>query len=219
MNTNSRARNLCLILIGLAWVATAALYSRLPEQVPTHWNAKGHADGFSPKPWGPFLLPLLLLGIFALFRALPRISPRGFEIERFRSVYELFALAIIAFLFFLNVLALLSGIGVAFPMERAVFAGTGLLLAILGNFFGKLRRSLFVGIRTPWTLASDEVWLRTHRLGGKLFVIAGIGLFVCALLGWGGAALLLVAVALAGGVPCVYSYLLYRRLEGGKGGP
>ena len=102
-------------------------------------------------------------------------------------------------------------------MDRAMHAGTGLLFVVLGNFMGKLTKNFFVGIRTPWTLASDEVWLRTHRLGGKLFVLAGVALFIAGLLG-GGTVPLLVAVAVAGGIPVVYSYLLYRRIEGFKNG-
>ena len=26
------------VLIGISFIATLAVYSRLPEQVPTHWN-------------------------------------------------------------------------------------------------------------------------------------------------------------------------------------
>jgi len=79
---------------------------------------------------------------------------------------------------------------------------------------GKLTKNFFVGIRTPWTLANDEVWLRTHRLGGKLFAVAGLGIVVSALVGWGAAVPVVVGVAVAAGIPAVYSYVLYRMLEG-----
>jgi uncharacterized membrane protein len=213
----SRTKILSLGLVILAFAMTAALYSRLPESAPTHWNARGEADGFTPKPWGPFMLPLVMAGVYLLLMVIPRISPRGYRVERFQNVFEIMQAAIMAFLFFVTVLALLAGIGTPVPMDRALHVGTGLLFVVLGNFMGKLTKNFFVGIRTPWTLASDEVWLRTHRLGGKLFVLAGVGLFVAGLLG-GGAVSLLVAVAVAGGIPVVYSYVLYRRIEGFKNG-
>jgi uncharacterized membrane protein len=213
----SRTNLLSVGLVVLSFVLSAALYSRLPESIPTHWNAGGEADGFTPKPWGPFVLPLVMAGVSLLLVVLPRISPRGYRMERFRAVFEIIQAAILAFLFLLNVLVLLAGIGAPVPMDRAIHAGTGLLFVILGNFMGKLTKNFFVGIRTPWTLASDEVWLRTHRLGGKLFVLAGIGLFVSGLLG-GGAIPLLAAVAVAAGIPVVYSYVIYRRIEGFKNG-
>ncbi len=213
----TRTNLLSLGLVALSFVIAAALYTRLPESIPTHWNASGVADGFTAKPWGPFVLPLTMAGVYALFVAIPRMSPRGFHVDRFQNVFEILQLAILAFLLLVTLLALLAGTGLPVPMDRAVRSGAGLLFVVMGNFMGKVTRNFFVGIRTPWTLASDEVWLRTHRLGGKLFVASGIALFVAGLFG-GGTAAVLVAVAVAGGIPVVYSYFLYRRIEGFKNG-
>ncbi len=210
--TISRTNLLSFGFVCLSFALAVVLYDRLPELVPTHWNATGEADGFTAKPWGPLVLPLSMAGVYLLLSAIPRISPRGYGIERFQAVFETLQAAILAFLFLVTVLVLLAGIGTPVPMNRALHAGLGLLFVVLGNFMGKLRKNFFIGIRTPWTLANDEVWLRTHRLGGKLFVLAGVGLLVSGLLG-GGTVPLLVAVGLAGGVPAVYSYVLYRRLE------
>jgi uncharacterized membrane protein len=96
-----------------------------------------------------------------------------------------------------------------------VFVAVGLLFMVIGNFLGKVRKNFFLGIRTPWTLASDEVWAKTHRLGGWCFVAAGI---VMALMGVAAPASnmgwvigVVVAIAL---VPVVYSYFAYRKVEG-----
>ena len=43
---------------------------------------------------------------------------------------------------------------------------------------GKIRPNWFVGIRTPWTLASKESWVRTHRVGGWVFIFAGLAFIV-----------------------------------------
>jgi uncharacterized membrane protein len=202
-------------LVVLAFALTAILYGKLPELVPTHWNARGQANGFMPKPWGPFLLPIVMVGVYAILLVIPRISPRGYRVERFAKVFEILQATILAFFFLVTVLALLAGTGAPVPIDRAVVAATGLLFVVIGNFMGKLTKNFFVGIRTPWTLASDEVWLRTHRLGGRLFVLAGVILFVGGLLR-GGLVPVLAAIAIAGGVPIVYSYVIYRRIEGFK---
>ncbi|TQF17532.1 SdpI family protein [Myxococcus llanfairpwllgwyngyllgogerychwyrndrobwllllantysiliogogogochensis] len=212
----SRANVLSLGLVIASFVMAAVLYSRLPEAIPTHWNARGVVDGHTPKPWGPFVLPLMMAGIYLLLVVLPRISPKGYRMERFQGVFEFVLATTLAFLFLMNALLLLAGIGTAVPMERVVPAATGLLFVLLGNVMGKLTKNFFVGIRTPWTLASDEVWLRTHRLGGRLFVLAGIVIFVSGLLG-AGPNPVLVAVSIACIIPVIYSYVLYRRIEGGKG--
>jgi uncharacterized membrane protein len=209
----NRAGALNLGLVILSFVAAGALYGRLPDVVPIHWNARGVADGFAQKMWGAFLMPIVMAAVYLLLLIVPRMSPRGFTVERFQRVFEIFQTTILAFLLLTTVLILLAGVGLKVPMDRTIYAGVGLVFVVLGNFMGKVTRNFFVGIRTPWTLASDEVWLRTHRLGGRLFVLAGIGLCVSSLLR-GGLSPLLAAIAIAGVVPVVYSYLLYRRIEG-----
>ena len=90
----------------------------------------------------------------------------------------------------------------------------GGLFIIVGNYLGKVRRNFFIGIRTPWTLASDEVWARTHRVGGWLFVMAGIAIISSAgspptLL----PIVLLVPICSAAVISVAYSYFVYRKLH------
>jgi uncharacterized membrane protein len=96
-----------------------------------------------------------------------------------------------------------------------VFVAVGLLLMVMGNFLGKVRKNFFLGIRTPWTLASDEVWAKTHRLGGWCFVVAGIFMAIMGVItppsGMPWVIGIIVAIAL---IPVVYSYIAYRRIEG-----
>jgi uncharacterized membrane protein len=200
-------------LVLLSFALAAALYGRLPEAVPTHWNLAGEADGFTAKPWGAFVLPTTLAGLWLLLQLLPRISPQGFRMDRFLGTFQVVQLSLMAFVFLVSVLGTLAGAGVPVSMRNAIPAALGLLFAVLGNVLGKFRRNFFAGIRTPWTLASEEVWLRTHRLGGKVFVVAGLVLLAAGLLGYGELALLptLVVVVV---VPVAYSFVLYRRLEG-----
>lgn len=200
-------------LVVLSFAMTAVLYSRLPDSIPVHWDASGQADGFASKPWGPFTLPFTMTGAYLLLILLPWISPKGFRIDPFRRTYEIVQVAILAFLLLITVVGLLAAMGLEAAMDRVLPVGTGLLLMVMGNFMGKVTKNFFFGIRTPWTLASDEVWLRTHRLGGKLFVLAGIVLLLSGLVGWAGA-VLLPTIIVAGGVPAIYSFLVYRRLEG-----
>ncbi|MCP3065566.1 SdpI family protein [Myxococcus sp. K38C18041901] len=211
----SRANAVGLGFVIVSFAMAAVFYERLPDSIPTHWNAKGVADGYTAKPWGPFMQPLVMAGVYLLMRVLPRISPRGYRMERFQSVYEFVVAMLLAFLFLVNGLVLLAGLGVEVPMARALHAGTGLLFMTLGNFMGKVTKNFFFGIRTPWTLANDEVWLRTHRLGGKLFVLAGLALVVTGLMG-AGPEWVLVLVGVVVVIPVVYSYVISRRLEGGS---
>lgn len=205
--------NICLILAAFAFAA--AMYHSLPESVPTHWNDHGIVNGYTPKPWGVFILPLAMLGIYLMFLIVPAISPSGFRINRFIRVYWILCTVTIGFLLVMTIFALLKAQGTSVPLNRVVNAGIGVLIIVIGNFLGKVTKNFFVGIRTPWTLASDEVWLRTHRLAGISFVIAGFVVLIAAALGYGGfwVAFIIVGAAL---ISIIYSAVIYKRIEGFK---
>jgi uncharacterized membrane protein len=194
-------------------VISALLYSRLPEQSAIHWDAAGHPNGYAHKPWGPFTLPLILLAQAVVFEILPKISPRRYALESSARAYAAVSTATCVFLALIHVLILSIALGATLSVTRVVPAAVGLLFVIIGNYSGKTSKNFFLGIRTPWTLASDEVWSRTHRLAGKCWVIAGIALIVCSTLGYAYAGLMF-ALVLSAFIPSVYSYVLYRRLVG-----
>lgn len=200
-----------LLFTAAAFVVAGALYGRMTDPVPTHWNIHGVADGFMPKPWGAFLLPLTMAGMLALFNVIRVVSPQTASIERFGRVYAIVMGALFAFFFVLTVAASLAATGAKVDISRVVVTAMGALFVVLGNFLGKVTRNYFVGIRTPWTLENSEVWHRTHRLGGKVFVAGGFAIALVALLGHPALAIpILVAVAL---IPVVYSYAIHRRLS------
>lgn len=201
-------------LIVICMVAfTAWMYPQLPEQMATHWDALGHPDRLAPRARGAWALPVVTAALAVLLALIPRISPRGYTVEGSRRAFGRVRAILVAFLAFIQIALLLQATGHAVSIERSIPAAVGLMIALLGNLFGKTTKNFFVGIRTPWTLASDEVWLRTHRLGGRLFVIAGSVVFVASLAGHA-LPVFPIALGFAAGVPVVYSYVLYRRLEG-----
>jgi uncharacterized membrane protein len=210
----TRAAHLWSLASILAVTAVAVLlYARLPDPVPTHWNMRGVANGFTPKPWGAFMGPLVMTGLWALFFVLPRISPKGYQLSLFEHTYAFMQTLLIVFLGVVTSTALLAGAGIPVPVERVVPVALSVFIMLLGNLLGRVRKNFFVGIRTPWTLASDEVWLRTHRLAGWLMVLAGAVSLVASL---AGASHWVMVSALSGAAlfSTVYSYVLYRRIEG-----
>jgi uncharacterized membrane protein len=201
-----------LALVLSSFAAVAILYQRLPDIVPVHWGLSGEANRFAPKPWGPFIGPIMSAALFTIFLTLPYISPKGFRIEPFSRVYRIIQLTVQIFLFVLLLAQLLTGIGFAVPIRRVAMASTGVFIIVLGNLMGKVRRNFFVGIRTPWTLGNDEVWSRTHRLGGWLMVLAG---FVFAMAGLMGRGFLIGVAVLASAaiLPVIYSYVVSRHVQ------
>ena len=202
-----------LLLVIAMFVVVATLYPSLPDPMPTHWNADGQVNGWMPKFWGAYFLPLLMTGMWLVFLVLPKISPHGFEMEPFLRAWGVLKVTILVLMAFIGYLALRAAMHGGELPQTPIFVAIGILFAVMGNLLGKVTRNFFVGIRTPWTLASEEVWYRTHRLAGKLFVIGGFFVVAASLAGlrlWP----LFVSIGVAALVPVVYSYVIYRKLEG-----
>lgn len=201
-----------LILGGL--IAGVLLYPHLPDRVPSHWNIRGEVDAYSSKFWSAFGIPLMTAGIYVMMLVLPALDPRKQNYARFAGAYRLLKLILAAFFSGVYLLVVTSALGYPIPVDRAMQFGVSLLILLLGNLMGQLRHNYFVGIKTPWTLASETVWQKTHRFGGRVWVTAGFTGILGSLIGGSiGVALLIAALAAAGLVPIVYSYLAFRKLE------
>jgi uncharacterized membrane protein len=201
-----------MVMLGITFAAAILLYPQLPDPMIGHWNAEGEADGTISTFWGAFLIPLMLAGLFALFMAIPNIDPLKANIAKFRGTYNWFIVLFMGYMMYIYALTLAWNLGYdQFDMTQAILPAMSLLFIFIGVMMGRAERNFFIGIRTPWTLSSDTVWARTHSLGGKLFIGAGIFSLLAIPMGENGFWLLLILVAIAAIVPIVYSYLLWKR--------
>ena len=198
-------------LIGLSLALSAWLYPSLPDVIPTHWNIAGEADGFGPKPVAAWLLPGIALGLLGFLGLVPWLSPRGFQVDVHGRAFGVLVVALTALLVFIHLLSLAAAMRPGLPVGRAMVAGVMFFLGVLGTTFSGIKRNFFIGIRVPWTIASERVWDDTHRLAARIWVVGGFLGAVLAALGLTLPALLLVApMAL---VPIVYSFLRSKQLE------
>lgn len=209
-----------LLIIVAAFSSSALVFQRLPARMPTHWNMSGEPDAWSSRFWGAWLLPVFLLGMWVVMKLLPSIDPRGSNYAKFGSAFESIIISIMLFTLGLHAIVLRTALGHPVDMQRMLPLGMGLLLIVVGNLLPRARPNWFVGIRTPWTLSSDRVWEKTHRFGGRVFVVAGILILLSALLvpEWAHVVLFSILTVSAGAV-LVYSYLEWRRERSGTAAP
>lgn len=218
MKIDWRREAIPLSAMAVIFLIAFLAYPQMPDPMPTHWNAAGVPDGYGSRLVGVFLVPITTLGIYLLFLVLPKIDPRRANYDRFADTYRFFRTLFILFMLFVLVITLAAVYRPGYRLNSSLmYVGTGFLFAALGNYLPRVRSNWFVGIRTPWTLSSEEVWQATHRLGGQVMVVAGI-LVVLSVLVWpDGSLVILMAGALAMSViPIAYSYILYRRLKSGR---
>jgi len=204
---------LFILLIILSFIIGIYAYSVLPDQIASHWNARGEVDGYMGKFWGLFLFPIILIFLYLLFLIIPRIDPLKKNIEKFREYYDYLILVIFLFLFYVFLLTILANLGYRFNMTKTIIPAVGLLFFYIGFILNKVKRNWFIGIRTPWTLSNERVWDKTHKLGSKLFKISGIiiliGIFFQDYLVW----FILIPVIVTVVWLFIYSYLEYKKLK------
>jgi uncharacterized membrane protein len=195
--------------------ASLAVGRSLPADrpLPIHWGLDGVPDRYSDK-WTALLLPVgMTAGIWFLFYFLPALEPRRQGLERSRGLYLLSWAALL--LMMASVQLALVSLALRWPVHanRLIVAGLGAMFVLIGNQLGKSRSMYLMGLRTPWTLASEDVWIKTHRLAGKLMVAGGLVAVGAAALPLPSGLLataMLAVILITAGVPAVYSLLLWR---------
>lgn len=200
-----------IVLIALSTGYALWLYPHLPATIPTHWNAAGQVDGWGPRGTAAFMVPAMMLFFLVLMLVLPLISPQRFKVEGFRGTWNTVIALLMAMFAFIHVAMLQAAQHPRVDVGRLLIAGICLFIAAIGPLMPRLKRNFWMGVRTPWTLASEEVWTATHRLAGWTMGLGGLL----------GAVLVLAGVPVAGFVvmiagalfPVFYSLWLYKKLE------
>lgn len=196
----------CAVIL-LPIIAGLLLWDRLPDQIPTHWGTGGEVDGWSSKGFAVFAMPALMLGIQLLCFFATASDPKRGNIRRKFLSMVLWIIPVLSVM--TSCISYAVALGAQIRVEQVIPGFIGLMFVIIGNYMPKFQQSYTMGIRLPWTLSSEENWNRTHRFGGKIWALGGIGVLFCTLMGWGIASIVILAVVVI--VPTVYSYVLYRK--------
>jgi uncharacterized membrane protein len=211
MNTR-RTLILCGLLTLAACIYSATMAGRLPDIVPTHWNAAGQPNDYGSKWTTLLLMPMIMAVMTILVPGLAAASPDKFGVESFRSTYNYVMLLVVAMMGVLHVTILQATVNGSFDITKASGLVIFAFFTLTGNVLGKVRRNFWMGIRTPWTLADERVWDQTHRVAAWLWTVGGvIGMLVC-ISGVSISAWITFLLVLAF-IPVVYSFLLYQRLR------
>jgi uncharacterized membrane protein len=199
-------------LVICAFALGSYFFTHFPDQVAEHWNIEGQVDRYTSKTVGAFGMPLMMLGMYVLFLVLPYLDPKKARYADFAKVYNVIKFSILGLILLIYAIMGLFNLGYNIEIGTVVPLLVGLMMIVLGNFMGKIKNNWFVGIKTPWTLSSENVWNKTHRLGGYMFVLFGISLIATPLLpvAWKmisfGTGIIAAVI-----VPIAYSYLAYKQ--------
>ncbi|MFC1655988.1 SdpI family protein [Patescibacteria group bacterium] len=196
-------------MLGTGWY----LFDQLPDQMPTHWNIEGQVDAYMPKGSAILLFPGITLAVTLLFPLLSMIDPRKEKYVLFRRPWLILQIVIVLFFAYMYFVSVYLALNPEILITPFILGGIGVLFIIIGNYLGKVRQNYFVGIKTPWTLNSEEVWNKTQRVGGWAFMFAGIVILINGFVKWQLVPVMIAVIAIAAIGPIVYSYILYRKLK------
>jgi len=210
-NIMKKSEIVALLLVIVSLLISFYFAPKLPSSIPSHWNYRGEVDGYMAKSWGIFLIPAFLFILFLLFLILPKADPLKANVEKFRKYFDGFIIVLFLFFIAIHLQTILWVLGTKIPPNIIFPIGLGILFYYVGIMLNHSQRNWFIGIKTPWTLSSDEVWDKTHKLGAKLFKICGgvsiIGIFFkdYAII------FVLVPVIIAAIYLTIYSYIEYKK--------
>lgn len=193
-------------IILLQMLVGVLLWDRLPDPMATHFNFHNEPDGWSSRPFAVFGMPLLLLGLH--FMCLLLSCASNIQMQNVSSrVKSLMLMIIPAVSLLVTVLCYGYALGAPFAIDRIVWVFVGVIFALVGNYLPKMRRSTIAGIRLPWTLADEEIWNRTHRFAAPVWVLCGLLMIVCGLIG-SGLMIPIATIVVVIGLPIAYSLVI-----------
>lgn len=195
---------LCLlpILFGIL------VYGRLPEQVPSQFDFNGNIKGTMARAHMVFLLPAMMAILNVLVHFMMEADPKRRAYPPAMKLMMKWLVPVLVCV--LQPVSLLYGMGFKIPVSGIAMEMVGFLFVICGNYLPKCRQNYSMGIKTPWTLNSEENWNKTHHLAGYLWLICGICLIANGI--WkGNNYIAFGGIILAIVIPFVYSYQLYRK--------
>lgn len=209
MKTNRYFEYLLVLIQVLPLIFIAYSWNQLPDQIPTHWNLKGDIDSYGGK-WAIFLGPGISLAVYLILVFAPRIDPKRSNYKISGKAWQVVRLGLQIFLSLLSMFVCYASLGKHVDVGMYVQLAILGLFLVLGNYMGNIRHNYFVGVRTPWTLSSEEIWKHTHRFTGQLWVWATLPMFAVVLLWPKEEWPFIVYVGIIAVIPIVYSYILFR---------
>ena len=161
-------------IIVLSLLVGVYFYPVLPDKIASHWGAMGEVNGYMPKLWGVLFVPIILLVLLIILVMVPRFDPKKEVIEKMRGVYDAFLVLLCSFFFLLQLFIIGTNLVTWIDPARVFPFLFGFLFIGLGFLIERVKQNWTMGIRNPWTLSSEMVWDKTHKLGGKVFKIVGV---------------------------------------------
>ena len=161
-----------VIITVLQAVVGLIVYPMIPEQIPVHWGIDGQVNRYGDK-WMIFQSPMISALLLLYFIIAPKIDPFAKNFGKMHKAYGITTIVVALIMLITFIVMVLAAFDISVSATNIITAAIGIMFIFIGNYLPQAKRNFFMGIRLPWTLLNDEVWAKTHRFGGIVFVIVG----------------------------------------------
>lgn len=209
------AESIIWLLMAIPVVYFLLVYNQLPQQIPIHFNIHGQPDNWTSKASFIFYLLGMTLGVYLVIVLVPLIDPKKRILQMGRKFYAL-KLILMAFMSGLALVIIISAKNQQIVSSRFIWLFVAVLLIVLGNYMPSVKPNYFIGVRTPWTLESEQNWRATHRFTGWLWTLDGFFMLILGLLVKSAkfyATISFINVLLVAFLPVLYSFLLFLKTQ------
>lgn len=200
-------------LAAVGFALSLWFWNDVPDPMPVHWNERGEPDGFGSRTFGLLMGPVLTVLMPLFILGITRLDPRKEHVERSSGALETIAIAMGVFFTVIHCVTLQAVLSDDQMLDGSIIIMmVGGLFVVLGNVMPKIKSNHLAGIRTPWTLDNEKVWAKTHRFGGWIFVIAGVGMMALGLLVPAEESFVVMMGLIFGAAlaPMIYSWAIHR---------
>lgn len=203
-----------VILIAIPFIYMAFIWENLPDKIAIHFDFEGNPDNWTAKNMIVYLLLALGLGTYLLMLFIPKLDPKK-KIEQMGDKYYSLRLVMSLFMTIISIYILFSGNGENVN-PAFIIALTGGFDVVFGNYLQTVKPNYFIGIRTPWALENEQTWKKTHRLAGRMWMLAGLVILIISFIIKNNSVLgilflnitLIIVI-----VPIIYSYTEFKKLK------
>ena len=211
MKFSLRSEAVSLLMLGGMFAWAIYVWPTAPDQIPVHFDLSGTPDRFGGKMEGLLLAPAIALAAYLSLIFAPSIDPRRKHYEAFSGPLTIIRTAVVGLMLGITAIIHLSMRGQAVSVTLVAPVVIGIIFLVVGNYLPKVKSNWFIGVRTPWTLSSEESWRRTHRLAGWLFAVSGAIVVLATLIKPQAGVVTLIASALTTAIlSTVYSYVVWK---------
>ena len=180
------------VLMLLPLGITLAALPFLPDQIPAHYDFNNQVTRWGSK-YETLVMPglTIVLGLFMLWMAKVSRKQEGQGENNYKICIlsgmlgmGVFAAMTVYFLWadFLQA-ENLDNLGI--DVNSLTWGLLGIMMILMGNVMPKAKRNSLLGLRTKWSMSSEEAWRKSQRFGGTLAIVCGLGMILVSFLSRG----------------------------------